>query len=135
MTTSESIFNTLNGFGNGMKDMITQAATLLGEATLHLYKVLVMQQVAIGIQQVVWAISYFGAAGLLYMMYKKISKKNEIHYQDKMIIYGVIAIVGLHIVSTGISHLNAGLPYLINPEYYALMEAKNIVQDVGSSLK
>lgn len=129
MTTADNIFNTLNGFGSNVKELITQAASLLGEAALHLYKVLVMHQVTIGIQNIVLFLLYLIGTLVTYIVYRRVSKK-EIHYQDKYLIYGLLCVIAIYTITTAVHYLNVGIPYLINPEYYAIMEAKNIVQEL-----
>ena len=122
------VADTLSSFGTTVKEVLAQAAILVGEVAMHLYGVLIRQQIVRGIQNLVLAIA-LGAAGIIaYRVTKKISIEKNIHQVDKWFIYVFLGAVAVLTVWRSIEFLNIVIAYLVNPEYQAIMEASKLIQ-------
>ena len=128
--TVQLIANTLSSLGTTVKDIVTQAAALVGETAMHLYGVLVRQQIVKGVQSMIIAVA-LGAGGILaYRTAKKISREKRIHQVDKWFLYVFLGAITVLAAWRAIEFINLGLPYLVNPEYQAIMEAAKIIESL-----
>lgn len=109
---------------------ITALANILGDVAQHLYAVLVRQQVVIGIQNAVTSIAFFCLTILVYRFIKQVRASKTILQLDKYFMYGVIVAVTLWAFTKGIEYLNIAIPYLLNPEYKAIIEATELLKQV-----
>lgn len=129
MSITDAVFETVNNFGEAVGQVFTSLADIIGKTAMHLYTVLVRQQIVYGIQNLVYFLLYAGFAVFAAMMYKKFNK-SSLHSEDKLIIYALLLGLAVYSVTQAIPYLNTAVAYFVNPEYYAIMEAKTILESV-----
>jgi len=129
MSITDAVFETVNNFGQTVGDILTQLAEVVGKTAVHLYTVLVRQQIVYGVQNLVYFLLYFGFAIFAGLMYKKFNK-TSLHSEDKLMIYALLLVLAVYSVTQAIPYLNTAIAYFINPEYYAILEAKTILQSI-----
>ncbi len=130
MNNIEAITNTVETLSGNVQEIIKQAASLLGKTALHLYMVLVKQQLIIGIQNVVLAVAFTVGAIIAYRFTKRLSANKNIHDLDELFIYVFMAAIIITLALRTVEHLNIGIAYLGNPEYKAIIEAAELVKSL-----
>lgn len=137
MTFTEGLFETVNNTGEGISDLASSVgevfinlAQILGETAIHLYSVLVRQQVVYGIQSLIVFLSYLSFSVISLFLYHRLKKTTHFHREDKLVVYVFLFMMAFYGVSSGLPYFNEAIGYFINPEYYAIIEAKSILQSL-----
>ncbi|MCG3203961.1 MAG: hypothetical protein KCHDKBKB_00638 [Elusimicrobia bacterium] len=130
MTFIETAGSVITDLSDRIGATLTALAQVAGDVVSHLYAVLVKQQVVIGIQYLVTSIWFFLLTAIVYRIIRKVSKSEDIHSVDKYILYAIFIAGGFWAGSKGLEFLNSALPYLINPEYKAILEAVELVKQI-----
>ncbi len=126
--TVQIVAETLSGFGETVKEVLAQAATIVGEAVMHLYGVLIRQQIVRGIQNLVIFVALSAAGVISYRVIRRVREEKGVHDVDKWFMYAFLGAVTLLTMWRAIEFLNVGIAYLVNPEYQAIMEAAQLIQ-------
>lgn len=109
---------------------ISTLAGLVGDVAQHLYAVLVRQQIVTGIQNAVTSIAFLCLSILSYRFVNKVRTSKTIEQLDKYFLYAAILSVTLWAATQGIQYMNTAIPYLLNPEYKAIMEATALLKTI-----
>lgn len=109
---------------------ISTLAGLVGDVATHLYAVLVRQQIVVGIQNAVTSIAFFCLSILTYRFIKKVRSSGTIEQLDKYFLYAAILAITFWAATKGINYMNVAIPYLLNPEYKAIIEATNLLKSI-----
>lgn len=108
---------------------LTQAAHVLGQATTHVYEVLVKQQVVEGVGTLV-EIGFFGIITLIFwkILFEKYwtwtlkKERDASRGEQGMYAFGaaVITLGMLALIITGTVMLGDAVKHILNPEFYAI---------------
>lgn len=119
-----------NGFGTINNEVVqgltfgyNQAQTLV----VHVYSVLVEQQLILGFQMLITGLLYVVMAILATYVFRRIWKLSKVDIWDKSVVMIAAATFGAWSVVNGITMIIGSLPYIINPQYYALQESLQIL--------
>lgn len=109
---------------------INTLAGLVGDVATHLYSVLVRQQIVTGIQNAVTSVGFFCLSVLVYRFLKKVRESKGILEVDKYFLYAAIFAGTIWAATQGIQYMNTAIPYLLNPEYKAILEATALLKSI-----
>jgi small-conductance mechanosensitive channel len=117
-------------------DKVTQyidaLAAKLGVAAEHVYGVLVRQQVAEGIVDIV--VGTLVLAVLIFALIVLIKKVELPHIVDEFDLLGYVFVAAISLLIIGlpggyaVSEISDGIKHVINPEYYAIREILDAVK-------
>lgn len=134
---NEQTLDLLYNFGGEIKEALSQVAQGLGVAAEHVYLVLLRQQVVLGVISLAWpilSIIIFLIVSKLYIRYllkpaykHEFSSEGDFFISIGAILLGIGWIVLL--VHSVIAIMN-GIGHLINPEYYALQQIIEFVDQI-----
>lgn len=126
----QTLANTTNNVGQNALNILTALGEKLGIVALHLYQVLVKQQVILGFQLLVQSISMLILLTALIGTGLYVNKKTNWDKLDKQVVTLVLITLIYCSFTTAISYVVKALPLVLNPEYYAIQDAARMLKEV-----
>lgn len=126
----ESSSSVITHLSDQIGSSINTLAGLVGDVATHLYSVLVRQQIVTGIQNAVTSVGFFCLSVLVYRFLKKVRESKGILEVDKYFLYAAIFAGTIWAATQGIQYMNTSIPYLLNPEYKAILEATALLKSI-----
>ncbi len=128
----------LTAVGQQISNAITYSASQAHMAFLHLWMVLVRQQLVYGYQTLVTGILLVIASIVTARIFRKsfvsVKGKDKWDAWDRIALLLVIGIGGCYIsiwlLVTGFGDIISSIPHILNPEYYALQESIQILNQI-----
>lgn len=108
---------------NGSIDMLTNLAQVLETTAVHIYKVLVIQQVVEGVLAMAGMFGIFAGA---FFFTRYVDKRLTKHYkkdymvEDKLLVWAFGLFLSFSLLSKAIPVATLSLNKVINPEYYVI---------------
>lgn len=109
---------------------ITAIAAQAGVLAEHLWFILTKQQVLYGLQQLLKGLFGVAIALIAARVMENLNKSKRVALWDKRTALVVLFFIILVTTFWGASMVVDSLPRLFNPEYYAIKEAVNMIQQV-----
>lgn len=131
----------LNSFGSNFfgflthtTDLLTEGLTSLAEKAgvllTHVWVIFTKQQLILGLQELLTGLAMLFVGGFFYKQIKSVNKDKKMADTDKGFILIILVLALAWFLYHGFQSTVASLPRLINPEYYALQEAANLLKQI-----
>ena len=111
---------------NQLKELFNPIAQKIGESTNFGWEVVLRQQIIYGILNLMAVLVGIIIAIITYKLWKHFSEDSNFNFQDGRT--GIIVIGSIISLGLIIRGLVFGIPYLLNPEYYAIQFFINLIK-------
>lgn len=115
-------------------ELLTSSLTVLAEKAglllTHLWVIFTKQQLILGLQELLSGIFLFVGGLISYRVLSKYRASKRMNALDRGVMMALFFILTLWFVIKGLSLSIDSLPRLLNPEYYALQESVQLLNQV-----